>query len=180
MNGQPAARLTAALAGSCLLLSACGGSSGSAAAGAAAPAPTRSAGQVSSCALLTTAEVESALGSPVRPPQGSTGPLAGGTADSCVFRSKTVTGEAFNVFLYSPYDAARFAGHYRAADGYRRIRGVGDMAVTLRQRTEIDVLKGDVLLTVSFSRLRDGTAEIAPRSELRRLGQEAASRLSRR
>jgi len=54
------------------------------------------------------------------------------------------------------------------------------MAVTLRQRTEIDVLKGDVLLTVSFSRLRDGTAEIAPRSELRRLGQEAASRLSRR
>jgi hypothetical protein len=135
---------------------------------------------VRSCALLTTAQVESALGSAVRPPQGSTGPLAGGTADSCVFRSKTVTGEGLTVFLFSPYNAARFASHYRAADGFHRIRGIGDMAVTLRRRAEIDVLTGKVLLTVSFSRLRHGIAEIPPRGELRLLGQEAASRLSRR
>ena len=165
--------------GACLLLSACGGSSGGAPATAAGTVPPRSPGQVRSCGLLTTAQVESTLGSPVRRPLGSTGPLAGGTADSCVFRSTTVTGEGLNVFLFSPYNAARFARHYRTADGYRRIRGIGDMAVTLRQRAEIDVLKGDVLLTVSFSRLRHGIAEVASRSELRLLGQEAVSRLSR-
>lgn len=82
------------------------------------------------------------------------------------------------MFLFYPYQAAKFSTDYKAANGYHPISGVGDMAVALQQRTELDAVKGSTLLTITYSVLNaNGIASVASDSELRQLGQAAISKL---
>ena len=180
-----------ALAGLSLALTACGGSSAKSppavagsAASSSAPASVATSSNTSSgshpnpCTLLTTAQISAALGSPVGTPKRTTGPQSGGTADSCSFTSTKVTGEAFQIFLFYPYAPAKFATDYKAANGYHPISGVGDMAVALQQRTELDAVKGSTLLTITYNVLNaNGIASVAPDTQLQQLGEAATSKL---
>ncbi len=189
MNRNSVLPLAAALASTCLVCAACGssskpagsqppaGPSSSPTSGGAQPAA-RGGHSINACALLTSAQASAALGSAVKAPMRTSGTQGAAATDTCVFSSTTVAGEALTIFVLNPYQSSQFATDYPASNGYQPLAGVGDQAVTLKQRTELDVLKGSTLLTITYNVLNSsGIASVAPVSQLRDLGQAAVGHL---
>jgi hypothetical protein len=164
-------------------LTACGGDDNSS---SAADAPRSSAGtsdpsdagnptggDVAACDLLTTDEVEAAVGSPVKEGIARTGePVTGGTFTSCLWQSDDPENpvDQAQLYLYSNTAAADSA---REEDS-QEVPGIGDQAFTVTF-AGVWVYQGERSFLAQWSTLSGSDEENRPKSEA--LAKAAADKL---
>jgi hypothetical protein len=130
-------------------------------------------GDVAACDLLTTDEVQAAVGSPVKKGIARSGePITGGTFTSCLWQSDDPDNPAdqAQLFLYSNTDAADSARE----DDSQDVSGIGDKAFTVTF-AGVWVYQGEQSFLAQWYTISGSDEDNLPRSEA--LAKAAAAKL---
>jgi hypothetical protein len=143
----------------------CGGSEAPQEGSASTEAPTAEAPAAASatCALLTSGEIQEALGKAPGAPQSPVGtedciwPAADDPSSNLVRLTTSDSGyESYDAFVASY--AAEFGGEQPPTEYYRPIQGVGDWAMYVADENALQVFKGGRMLQVAVNPPSDAQA----------------------
>jgi len=128
-------------------------------------------GAIDACSLITQAEAEATLGQPTGPGQPDDAP----PIYSCSYQTTDFDVVSVVVLIYD--DASQALGGYQMAidiNGYPEISGIGDRAYNAQPIFDINVLSGNIEVSVDISDASDDATQLQNSIELARL---ALSRL---
>ena len=141
------------------------------------PASAAAKKTINPCSLLTKSQLAPILGVPIA--------HVSRQGMICTFATAPVggkTGSFAEAQVVEPYTSADFHSDYlaadRDADNYQRVNGVGTLAVIQAARSEIDVLKGTALISLTIDVLNSSgiSVPVSP-AILKKLGETAVHKL---